>query len=173
MIDKTKKTKKVITENPISKGLIFLGKSVYSQWQVLLTITLIFMIIVLALAGLTYAFDQVNQGTNFYTPTDEFKFKDAFWWVYVTISTIGYGDVYPLSGWMRFWAIIISLIGLSFIALYTAVVVNGFTKEFQKNKDTNAMGTIDVEEYKLEKIINELKEENKELKSVIYDLKKK
>ncbi len=178
MANKTKKatlkTKQAITGNPISKGMIFLGKAVYSQWQVLLTITAIFMIIVFLLAGMTYAFEQVNPGNNFALPHDgPMGFGDAFWWVYVTISTIGYGDIYPLTGWMRFWAVIISLIGLSFIALYTAVVVNGFTKELQKNKDAGAMSGLDAEAHELEEVINQLKKENEELNKVINDLKGK
>lgn len=167
---KSSKGKNVITGNPISKGLLFLINAVISQWKVLLTITLIFMLIVTGLSILTYWFDSM---TDYYNFNDEtFTFGDAFWWVYVTISTIGYGDLYPVSGWMRFWAVIISLIGMSFIALYTAVVVNGFTKELQKTRDT-AFNDLQEEDDKQDDQIERLKKENQQLKKEIKELKKK
>lgn len=172
------KSKNLITKNPISKGLFFLIKAVISQWKVLLTITAIFMIIVVILGGITYGFEQVNNNDDFtgtFTGSDgEFTFLDSLWWVYVTISTIGYGDIYPISGWMRIWAVVISLIGMSFIALYTAVVVNGFTKQLQLNReDAGVMSELKEQENLLEDEVAKLKEENLKLKKQIKDLKNK
>lgn len=165
------KGKNALTKNPVSKGLAFLGKAVISQWKVLLTITLIFLLIVFGLSVLTVAFEAMtktgsfNNGATGVSAVD-IKFWDAVWWVYVTISTIGYGDIYPVTGFMRFWAIIISLIGMSFIALYTAVVVDGFTKQLQVNKDSKEekVNELEVEEESLRKRITKLEKENKELK---------
>lgn len=170
------KTKNAITGNPVSKGMSFLGRAVYSQWKVLLTITLIFMIIVLILSTLTYGFMNISDKADFAVGDDSIDgtFGDAFWWVYVTISTIGYGDIYPITGWMRFWAIIISLIGMSFIALYTAVIVNGFTKELQKNKgNAGVMEDLDTDESELMKAISELEKENKKLKKQLKEIQNK
>lgn len=171
---KINKGKNVITGNPISKGLIFLINAVISQWKVLLTITLIFMLIITGLSIITYGIDQVTDGYNFVVsgPESKLTFGDAFWWVYVTISTIGYGDIYPISGWMRFWAIIISLIGMSFIALYTAVVVNGFAKELQKSRD-NAFNDLQEQDEKQDNEIERLKNENKKLRKQVSELNKK
>lgn len=175
------KSKEVITGNPVSKGLIFLVKAVISQWKVLLTITAIFIFFVLVLSCLTYGLEFISDGADFGVgdsidigESGELKFVDCFWWVYVTISTIGYGDIYPVTTLMRFWAIIISLFGMSFIALYTAVVVNGFTKQLQKNKESNnIVNELEIKEEELSDIVESLKNENKKLKETIAKLNKK
>ncbi len=168
-------------KNSIYNGFSFLIKSVYSQWRNLLTITLIFLIMVFVLACLTFGFDKIGDNINFKFPdeehSDKINFFESFWWVYITISTIGYGDIYPLTFWMRIWAIFISLIGISFIALYTAVIVNGFTQEFQKRR--KKISKIELYEEYLKKIetlenrVSKLKTQNKELKKELDTFKTK
>ncbi len=181
------KAKNKVFNNSIVNGLIFLVKSVVSQWKVLLTITITFIIIILALSSITmlieltypnsFNIDDGNLDKNHLT------FGESFWWVYITISTIGYGDIYPITSGMRVWAIFISLIGISFVALYTAVVVNGFIQEFNKRiiegekagafgnisniskEEKNEIRNTEIEELKKE--IKTLKKENKTLKSKI------
>lgn len=171
------KGKDALTKNPVSKGLLFLGKAVISQWKVLCTITAIFLVIVFVLSSLTMCFDLATSKSDFNITEEDgtnIRFWDAFWWVYVTISTIGYGDLYPVTGFMRFWAIIISLIGMSFIALYTAVVVDGFTKQLQANKKNNALqiNELELEEELLKDKIKKLEQENKELKTKLKNIHK-
>lgn len=159
--------------NPVLNGLKFLGKAVYSQWKVLMSITIIFLIVTLVLSLGTFGLDRV-------TPEDHFEgaikggkltFGEAFWWVFITISTVGYGDIYPVTTGMRAWAIFISIVGISFLALYTAVVVNGFTQEFQKRVNPDQFEDImNLEEQDDE--IKKLKHENEKLIKEIETLKK-
>lgn len=179
------KNKNVIMHNPVSKGMIFLVKSIISQWKVLITITLIFLILIAVLSGLTMAFDLLGNGDNFDLPTEwsnsdhRLTYFEAFWWVFITISTVGYGDIYPITTWMRFWAIIISLIGIMFLALYTAVVVNGFTQEFQRRRDSGEEGgplgllveEVQEEVHSKDEQIKKLKAKNAALRKELKELK--
>ncbi len=165
--------KNKISNNKIIKGLTFLLKATFSQWRTLMTITVIFLIIVVMLSGLTYLIEILyNTGNNFNWNDGDMSFIDCFWWVYITITTIGYGDIFPLSIGMRIWAIIISLIGMIFIALYTAVIVNGFTNEFHRRRDAGEdAGALAVATEEIDNEVEKMKKENKELRKVIKELK--
>lgn len=125
--------------SPLVNGFIFLGKAISSQWRILLSITFIFITIITVIALVTWGVDYLTVGGNFNITVDEagnaehISFFDALWWVFITISTIGYGDVYPITVAMKAWAMLVGIVGIVFVSLYTAVVVNGFAVEMQKN----------------------------------------
>jgi voltage-gated potassium channel len=51
---------------------------------------------------------------------------DAFWWAIVTTTTVGYGDVSPVTGEGRLIAVALMLVGISFIGVFTATVTSFF-----------------------------------------------
>ncbi|MBR1899685.1 MAG: two pore domain potassium channel family protein, partial [Lachnospiraceae bacterium] len=56
-------------------------------------------------------------------------FTNAFsglWWSVSTLSTIGYGDIYPVTILGKILAIIISLLGMSVVAIPTGIITAGF-----------------------------------------------
>lgn len=174
-----KKNDKKIS-NTVIKGLVFLFKSIHSQWKMLFSVSAIFLIVVFSLAGFTMFFDMFGKNTHFggegissYNPEEIAKhtlsFSDAVWWTFITISTVGYGDIYPITMWMRIWAIFISLIGLAFVAIYTAVIVNGFTTEIKKIKTKN----LEIEIFNDEQKIKKLELENTKLKKELKKETKK
>jgi len=52
----------------------------------------------------------------------------ALWWAMCTLTTVGYGDVYPITGIGRFFASIISLVGIGIIAIPTGIIAAGFSE---------------------------------------------
>jgi voltage-gated potassium channel len=59
----------------------------------------------------------------------------AFWWAIATLTTIGYGDVYPVTDAGRALSAVIALIGIGFIALPTGIVSSGFIEEFRSRNE--------------------------------------
>lgn len=57
---------------------------------------------------------------------------EGFWWAVITFSTVGYGDVYPITPMGKFLGGIISLIGISMIALPTGLLSSAFMNRLQK-----------------------------------------
>ncbi len=58
----------------------------------------------------------------------------SFWWAIATLTTVGYGDVYPVTGLGKILSAIIALIGIGFIALPTGIISTAFAERVKKNK---------------------------------------
>lgn len=69
--------------------------------------------------------------------TSEYLFEnffDAFYWAVCTLTTVGYGDLYPISTTGRVISIISSLVGIAIIALPSGVVTAGYLDEIRERK---------------------------------------
>ena len=51
----------------------------------------------------------------------------SLWWAICTLTTVGYGDVYPITAIGRFFAAVISLVGIGIIAIPTGIIAAGFS----------------------------------------------
>jgi voltage-gated potassium channel len=59
-------------------------------------------------------------------------FENAFsglWWAIATVTTIGYGDIYPITGLGRFLGAFIAMLGIALIAVPTGIISAGFIEE--------------------------------------------
>jgi len=51
----------------------------------------------------------------------------AFWWATITLTTIGYGDVYPVTVLGKIATVIISICGIGIVAIPTGIIAGSFT----------------------------------------------
>jgi voltage-gated potassium channel len=51
---------------------------------------------------------------------------DAVWWAYVTMSTVGYGDRYPVTAEGRIVAVVLMAVGVGLFGTFTAYVASWF-----------------------------------------------
>jgi voltage-gated potassium channel len=58
----------------------------------------------------------------------------TMWWAVATLTTVGYGDVYPVTFLGKFCAGIIAVLGIGMLALPSGILSAGFLEEFQKAK---------------------------------------
>ena len=63
-------------------------------------------------------------------------FFDAFYWAACTLTTVGYGDLCPISDAGRIISIISSLVGIAIIALPSGVITAGYLDELRERKET-------------------------------------
>lgn len=59
----------------------------------------------------------------------------SFWWAVATLTTVGYGDVYPVTGIGKLLSAIIALIGIGFVALPTGIISSAFVEKIQERKE--------------------------------------
>lgn len=59
----------------------------------------------------------------------------ALWWSAVTLTTIGYGDVSPITPLGKFIAVLVAVAGIGLVALPTGILASGFSEAVQRNRD--------------------------------------
>eukprot|EP00761_Pharyngomonas_kirbyi_P000470 gb/GECH01000470.1/.p1 GENE.gb/GECH01000470.1/~~gb/GECH01000470.1/.p1 ORF type:complete len:507 (+),score=68.43 gb/GECH01000470.1/:1-1521(+) len=90
----------------ISKSLLF----TYPMWTVTISSIISFFLF-------AYTVMIIERPDN-----TEFSFKNSLWFLFATMSTVGYGDVIPRTWLARFIAALAGLIGILFSATLTALV---------------------------------------------------
>lgn len=69
------------------------------------------------------------------TQPDKFSSIPASkWWAVITLTTIGYGDVYPVTGLGRLLGGFIAIIGIGIVALPAGILASGFSEEIQQRR---------------------------------------
>ncbi len=58
----------------------------------------------------------------------------AFWRGVATLTTIGYGDVYPVTVLGKLLSAVIAMLGIGIIALPAGIVSSGFIEEIEDNR---------------------------------------
>jgi len=59
----------------------------------------------------------------------------AMWWASVTLTTVGYGDVVPITEGGKFFAVVITILGVGMAAMPAGIIAAGLTRELQKRRE--------------------------------------
>jgi voltage-gated potassium channel len=70
------------------------------------------------------------------------SFWDGVWWAVVTVTTVGYGDIYPHTVPGRIVAIALMLLGIGFLAVLTATVASHFVQADQEEGSHEILETL-------------------------------
>jgi voltage-gated potassium channel len=81
------------------------------------------LVLVLNGAVIVYLFERHAPGSNIHS------LGDALWWSFVTVTTVGYGDFYPVTTGGRITACFIMGTGLLTLAVVTAQVASSFVAQ--------------------------------------------
>ena len=105
------------------------GRVLHRKKEELLSITVIIFILLIVSSSLIY-FAEIGA-----QPEQFSSIPASMWWGIVTLTTIGYGDLAPVTGLGRLLAAFIAVLGLGLFALPTSIIGSGFIEEIhEKNK---------------------------------------
>lgn len=105
------------------------------------------------LTFIVYCFESTTSQGNIKT------LRDSFWWACVTLSTVGYGDYYPVTFWGRLAAIGVMVIGLVTLAVITATIASTFNDQMARNnanaKEAEVLEKLKTLEEKLDRYLQD------------------
>ena len=109
------------------EALQTIGKVVYKKRIELISILGVLVFLIFFSSFLMYYAEAEAQPEAFH------NILDTFWWAIVTFTTVGYGDVYPITPVGKVLSAIIVLIGIMLFALPTSILTAEFLNEYNKD----------------------------------------
>ena len=95
--------------------------------EILLFVFITLMLIYFSAVGIYY-FENEAQPEYF---TSIF---DSLWWAIITLTTVGYGDVYPITAGGKVFTFFILMIGLGIVAIPTGIISSALTRSVDKKE---------------------------------------
>ena len=92
-------------------------------------VSVVFVVMILIVASLLIYYAEHDAQPD--------KFANAFsgvWWAVATLTTVGYGDIYPVTGAGRLLGGIIALTGIGLVAVPTGIISAGFVELLEKKR---------------------------------------
>ena len=125
-----------------------LGRVIQREWPVIAAAGFIMLLLVVLTASLGYLFENEAQPDKFD------NIPNAIYWAVITLASVGYGDISPVTPAGRAMTIVLALIGIGIFAIPAALLSSAFSDELVKERnalkiqihDILADGHIDPEE---------------------------
>jgi voltage-gated potassium channel len=92
------------------------------QGRAVLLVTAVTIILVLTVAGVVLILERGNPHATITS------YPQALWWAVSTVTTVGYGDIYPVTDGGRAAALLLMLAGIALVGIITAAVAAWFVQ---------------------------------------------
>jgi hypothetical protein len=112
-----------------SDATAVLVKVVVREWPVMGAATFIMMLLLVLTASLGYLFEYDAQPEKFENiPT-------SIYWAVITLASVGYGDISPVTPMGRAMTSVLALLGIGIFAIPAALLASAFSDELVKERD--------------------------------------
>lgn len=106
-----------------------LGKVIAREWPVIAAAAFIMLLLVVLTASLGYLFEYEAQPDKFENiPT-------SIYWAVITLASVGYGDISPVTTAGRVMTIVLAFIGIGIFAIPAALLSSAFSDELHKERE--------------------------------------
>lgn len=119
---------RVFKLNRYSKALNTISKVMHKKKAELVTTVFIMLFVIVISSTLIYYIEHEYQPEAF--P----NIVASFWWAVATLTTVGYGDIYPITVFGKILASVIALSGIGLVALPTGIISSGFMENIKTGK---------------------------------------
>ncbi len=90
----------------------------------------------IAVCSFAIAYILVSALVVFNVEPESFKnFFEAVYWATVSLTTVGYGDIYPVTSIGRIITMVSSIFGIAVVALPAGIITAGYMKELEERKE--------------------------------------
>lgn len=105
-----------------AKSMLYVCRAVQRERKLLLTVLLVAAVYVFASAAMIFSVEP-NTFDNFF---------EALYWATATLTTVGYGDIYPVSDIGQAVSMVSAVFGIAVIAMPSGIITAGFMEEVNR-----------------------------------------
>jgi voltage-gated potassium channel len=111
-----------------SMALKLIGKVLKrKKEEIFLTLFITFLLLIVASSFMFYVEHEAQ-------PEEFTNIFQSLWWAVATLTTIGYGDIYPVTVLGKLLSAIIAILGIGLVALPTGIISSGFIETIKENR---------------------------------------
>ena len=107
-----------------------LTKVITREWPVLAAAAFVMMLLVVLTASLGYLFEHEAQPDKFE------NIPQSIYWAVVTLASVGYGDISPVTPAGRVMTIVLALLGIGIFAIPAALLSSAFSDQLRIERET-------------------------------------
>lgn len=114
-----------------SRSLALLRRVVFRKREIFTLMVFFLVFVILFSSTIMYLVEHEAQPGKFSS------IPAAIWWSMMTVTTVGYGDIYPVTPLGQAIASLFTLMGVLLLALPSAILASGFIEERHRQKENN------------------------------------
>jgi hypothetical protein len=107
-----------------------LSQVIVREWPVMAASAFIMLLLVVMTASLGYLFEHEAQPDKFE------NIPQSIYWAVITLASVGYGDISPITPAGRAMTIVLALIGIGIFAIPAALLSAAFADQLKSDRDT-------------------------------------
>ena len=107
-----------------------LSKALEREWPVIAASTFIMLLLVVLTASLGFLFEHEAQPEKFE------NIPQAIYWAVITLASVGYGDISPITPVGRLMTIVMALVGIGIFAVPAAILSTAFNDQLHKDRES-------------------------------------